>query len=72
MNYKPLSIKKLQDFSNRFPDYSLGECIYSILATMKINSRDVKAELLTMSDEDIYIAIDRAIRLETVPENDLV
>jgi len=68
MNYTPLAIKKLKDFSQQFPDYSFGELIYSMLSTMSLESKDLKYELIKMDCEDVFVALNRAMRLEHEPE----
>lgn len=70
MNFKPLAIEKFKTFSQNYPDYTFGKLICSMLATMKVDSKNVKTALYEMKDEDVYIALDRAMRLEFEPKED--
>lgn len=56
MNYKNNAIRELQDFSKEFPNYTLGELLYSILRLTNITK---VSDLLTVSDEDLFSAIEK-------------
>ena len=62
-NYKPLFFDKFQEFYRKFPTYSLGEILYSILSSASKNGVkiDNKTDLLSVSDSQLYTAIDKAI-----------
>lgn len=66
-NYKPLFMDKLQEFIDNFPEYSLGEMFHSILTQLRKSGIEVnsKGDILNLSDNVLYSAIDRAIRAET-------
>ena len=56
MNFKNNAIRELQDFSKEFPDYTLGELLYS---TLRLTGVTKISDLLTLSDEDIFSAIEK-------------
>jgi|Laugrespbdmm15sd_2_1035082.scaffolds.fasta_scaffold00111_6 hypothetical protein len=56
MNYKNNAIRELQDFSKEFPEYTLGELLYS---TLRLTNVTKISDLLTLSDEDIFSAIEK-------------
>lgn len=66
INYKPLFIDKVMEFSESFPDYSLGEMLHSIVTQLQKNGVDVssKGALLNLTDQQLYSAIDNAIKEE--------
>jgi len=57
MNYKNNAIREVQEFSKEFPDYTLGETLYSFLRLLNIQKL---SDLLQLSDEDIFSAVERA------------
>ena len=66
INYKPLFIDKVMEFSESFPDYSLGEMFHSIVTQLQKNGVDIssKGALLNITDQQLYSAIDSAIKEE--------
>ena len=56
MNFKNNAIRELQDFSKEFPNYTLGELLYSAL---RLTSAKKLSDLLELSDEDIFSAIEK-------------
>lgn len=56
MNYKNNAIRELQDFSKEFPSYTLGELLYS---TLRLTNVTKISDLLTVSDEDLFSAIEK-------------
>jgi hypothetical protein len=67
MNYKPLTIEKLKEFIEKYPEYSLGEVLYAILGSKVMKGKPDEASigwLLDLNDKDIYTAIDKAILRE--------
>lgn len=56
MNYRNNAIRELQDFSKEFPNYTLGELLYSIL---RLNNISKISDLLTVSDEDLFSSIEK-------------
>lgn len=58
MNYKNNALRDLQNFAKEFPQYSLGELLYSIL---RLTGAKTVSDLITLSDEDIFSAIEKTI-----------
>jgi len=58
MNYKNNALRDLQSFAKEFPQYSLGELLYSIL---RLTGAKTVSDLITLSDEDIFSAIEKTI-----------
>jgi len=56
MNYKNNAIRELQDFSKEFPNYTLGELLYS---TLRLTNVTRISDLLLVSDEDLFSAIEK-------------
>lgn len=56
MNFKNNAIRELQDFAKEFPEYSLGELLYS--AIRLTNAKKI-SDILLLSDEDIFSAIEK-------------
>ena len=57
MNYKNNAIREIQEFTKEFPEYSLGETLYSVLRLLKIQKL---SNLLELSDEEIFSAVEKA------------
>lgn len=56
MNYKNNALRDLQNFAKEFPEYSLGELLYSIL---RLTGAKKVSDLVILSDEDIFSAIEK-------------
>lgn len=56
MNFKNNAIRELQDFSKEFPNYTLGELLYS---TLRLTNVKKLSDLLQLSDEDIFSAVEK-------------
>lgn len=67
INHKPLFFDKLIEFSNKYPEYTLGEMVYSILK--QIPNFEVPLEnrkyFLYIEDSHFYTGIDRAVKSES-------
>jgi hypothetical protein len=61
MNYKNNALRDLQAFAKEFPQYSLGELLYSVL---RLTGARTISELITLSDEDIFSALEKTIEDE--------
>lgn len=64
MNYKPMIIEKLKEFSDTYPEYSVGQMLYAMMRrkSMKGKPEGIStAWIMDISDSDIYSAIDKAI-----------
>jgi hypothetical protein len=64
MNYKPLINIKLQEFQKEFPNYTLGEIMYGAISTIRSNKDFKKADLLEISDEEMYKALSKSFAIE--------
>jgi hypothetical protein len=56
MNFKNNAIRELQDFSKEFPEYTLGELLYSAL---RLTGASKISDIMKVSDEDIFSAIEK-------------
>lgn len=63
MNYKNSAIAELENFSNKFEDYSLGQILRSVV-NRKPEGVSVKQWLYEVSDEDLYTAIEKTKLIE--------
>lgn len=74
VNYKPLILEKIKEFSSERPDYSLGEIIHS--AITQISKKGVrietKGDILNITDEEIYKGLCKAFKEETAPDEPIV
>jgi hypothetical protein len=61
MNFKNNAIRELQMFSKEFPNYSLGELLYS---SLRLTDAKKISDLLTLSDEEIFSAIEKTKQQE--------
>lgn len=57
MNFKNNALRELLNFSKDIPDYSLGEILYSVI---RITGAKKVSDLLSLSDEEIFSAIEKA------------
>lgn len=55
INYRQSAIREIQNFANQFPEYTLGEILYSFL-----RGKDIK----NLSDQEVYSAVEKAIEYE--------
>lgn len=65
MDYKEVIKDEIEDFINKFPEYSFTEIIYSALLMAKITNRN---ELLKLSDKDFYTALNQTKKNEREDE----
>lgn len=56
MNFKNNAVRELQEFSKEFPDYTLGELLYS---TLRLTGAKKISDILELTDEEIFSAIER-------------
>jgi hypothetical protein len=66
-NAKPLFCDKLVEFTEKFPDYTLGEVFYSMFAQLSRRGIDIKgrAEIIQLNDNEMYSALSAAMSNET-------
>lgn len=67
VDYKPLFLSELQRYIEKFPEYTLGQILYSIFAQANRsgNNIDKKSSLLEVTDKDMYSSINKSIKEET-------
>ena len=65
MQYRPLVLNKLKEFSKEFPQYSIGELLYSMIASSGLGEDFTLSKLLKISDQDFYSMIEKSIELES-------
>jgi hypothetical protein len=67
INYKPLFLDKLLEYTENLPEYSLGEMFHSIVTQLSRAGIDItkKSDLLNITDKQFYSAIDKSIKDET-------
>lgn len=70
VNYKPLIFEKLQEFSIKCPEYSFGEIVHSIMTQLSKKGIAVgtKGDFLSISDEDLYTGICKALKEESADD----
>lgn len=57
MNFRNIAINEIKSLADEFPDYTLGQILYSILR--KLPKEDsIKQSLFNISDEDMYTIIE--------------
>lgn len=61
MNFKNNAIRELQVFAKEFPTYTLGELLYS---SLRLTDAKTISDLLTLSDEEIFSAIEKTTQQE--------
>lgn len=63
INYKPLFVDKLSEYSEKLPDYTIGEILYSVFTQLSKCGVDINSKscILDVTDQQIYSAIDKAI-----------
>lgn len=66
MNYKPLFIDKVIEFHEVLPEYTIGEMLHSIVTQLQKNDIEIssKGDLLNLSNQQLYSAIDGAMKDE--------
>lgn len=65
--YKGLFIKRLTELMETHPNYSIGECLYSIFRKECLKQKPNEAKtswLLNISDRDFYGAAEHSINIE--------
>ena len=63
MNYRPLLDSELDRFKKELPNYTLGQTIFAIL-TAQSKGTFTKSDLLSVTDEDLYMHANIALRKE--------
>lgn len=63
MNYKSAGLSEIAKIAAEFPDYTLGQILYAI-NSRKPEGVSLNEWLFTVSDEDLYTAIERTKLIE--------
>jgi hypothetical protein len=64
MNYRVVIDEKFQEFRSRIPEYTFAQTVLAALKQLD-NFKDFqKSDLLDISDEDFYTAVENAYRKE--------
>jgi hypothetical protein len=65
MNYRVVIEEKMGEFKKSFPEYSFTQTILSALKQTEGFATFTKGDLLSITDEDFYSAIEVAYRKES-------
>lgn len=57
MNFKNNALRELPILANELPEYTLGELLYSVI---RLTGAKKVSDLLELSDEEIFSAIEKA------------
>ena len=64
MNYKPLIQAKLKEFSEKLPEYTIGNILYAALSIKYKNTDFCKGDLFSLQDEEVYELLSKALVIE--------
>lgn len=64
VNYKVFIREKLNEFHTVFPEYTFSQVILSVLKCREDFHNFQKTDLLSITDEDFYTAIENALKKE--------
>jgi hypothetical protein len=64
MNFRYFIEEKLTEFKKELPEYSFSQTILSALKSMDNFENFTKSDLLTISDEDFYTALEKSLKKE--------
>jgi|31_taG_2_1085359.scaffolds.fasta_scaffold00206_12 hypothetical protein len=67
INYKPLFIDKVIEYSEVLPEYSIGEMLFSVFTQLNKAGipTETKSDLLNIKDNYFYSALDSSIKEES-------
>jgi hypothetical protein len=65
MNYRNIITDKLDEFKKDLPDYSFTQCIFAAIRHLDCFKTFDKSDLLSITDEDMYTALEAALKVET-------
>lgn len=68
MNYKPLIIDKLKEYTSELPEYCMGDILYSIVKEVSAKKTIDKINLRKLTDKMFYEALDRSLNQEKEDE----
>jgi ribosome-associated translation inhibitor RaiA len=64
VNYKVFIREKLNEFHAKLPDYTFSQVILAVLKCTDNFQTFQKSDLLSITDEDFYTAIENALKKE--------
>lgn len=64
MNFRYFIEEKLIEFKKEIPEYSFSQTVLSALKSMDNFENFTKSDLLTISDEDFYTALEKSLKKE--------
>jgi len=64
MNFRYFIEEKLTEFKKELPEYSFSQTVLSALKSMDNFENFTKSDLLTISDEDFYTALEKSLKKE--------
>lgn len=64
LNHRNIALRELKDMADKFPSYTLGEILYSVIREGVSGIKEVK-DLKNLSDEEVYTMIEKANETET-------
>jgi ribosomal protein L14E/L6E/L27E len=64
MNFRYFIEEKLTEFKKDIPEYSFSQTILSALKSMNNFENFTKSDLLTITDEDFYTALEKSLKKE--------
>lgn len=68
MNYKPLIIDKLKEYSDELPEYCMGDILYSVVKEVSAKKTIDKINLRKLTDKMFYEALTRSLTQEREEE----
>lgn len=71
MNYRSAGLAELNTLSNEFDNYTVGQLLYSVI-NRKPEGISLKEWLYTVSDEDMYTAIEKTKLIERDSPNGII
>lgn len=63
MNYKNIALRELKDLSDKLPDYTLSQVLYSVLKVGGSSNMPLK-DILNLTDQQIYTMVEKAREIE--------
>lgn len=64
MNYKALINRKFTEFQEAFPEYTIGQILYSTIAMFRKGKDFKKSDFLEMTDKDVYEGMSKSFAHE--------
>lgn len=68
MNYKPLIVDKLKEYTSELPDYCMGDILYSVVKEVSKKKTIDKINLRKVTDKMFYEALCKSLGTEKEEE----